>query len=271
MKRFLKLNTDAFINSFRQDINFLYIILADILFYASTLMMVLFVFPVMVMDKFEVFYATLLMQAKATAASFPETISNLNSLGITFVVLLFLFVLFIIILHAAFKGLIWYLIKNNVINLKDFFRNYFLRYVLTSIILCISFVALFYLSFQIFKQDYFIMFFLFVQIPFYIGVYFISGTELIREKKLFVSLKKTLYLMFAKVKYMIIPVCMFLLIFAGIFVILVGLSIPLEYIGLPGNYFAVLSMFIYIVFFNWAKFYFNHIIESIESLKITKK
>jgi len=238
MKKFLKLNTDAFINSFKQDINFLYIILADILFYAVTLLMMLFVFPLMVIDRFELFYATLLMQAKATAASFPETMSNLNSLGISFVVSLFLFVLLIILLHAAFKGSIWHLINTRKINFKDFFRNYFLRYVLASIILCISFVALFYLSFQIFKQDYFIIFFLFVQSPFYLGVYFISGAVLLREKKLFVSLKKTLYLMFAKLKYMIIPVCVFLLIFTIILVILVGLSIPLEYIGLPGKYFA---------------------------------
>jgi hypothetical protein len=254
VKQYFKTSFDDYVNSIKLDRRFLYVILVDILFYGILLGSFVLFFSMFFMTEFAQFYNGI----TSLPADFGgSAASDLGKQGWVLFLTFTLYLVFVTLFYAFFKGLIHKIIQEKKFKLKiitEYIKNGFLRFFSLNLFILLFSIIFFYSSFSIFRQEIFPIILLFVQIPFTLHFILVSHQTILNEKKFFAGLKKSFGVAIKKIHYFIIP---YIVILIELFFVLIIMYFAAK---LPSKIFTLISLILLLIFANWMKVYLHKII-----------
>ncbi len=254
---YLKRSGRDFMGSFRTKRQFHFVILLDMVFYGIIAAIVFIILPVFFIQRFSAFYETLMMYSQVPSEFKGSAVSGLSSQGLhLFIWVVGLFIL-IVLSYSFFKGLIWKIVTSGKLSRKivvEFARKNLARYALMGAFLSLIFIFIFYLSYSALKTNAFTIFLLFILFPLGIHIFLVFQPVLIIRRLFWRSFAKTFAVAFGRIYLFIIPYVLIAIVLAVVFILTSLIS------NLPKPFSGILTLLLFVLFFNWSKYYLAEII-----------
>jgi hypothetical protein len=257
VKKYFKTSFQKYISSIKLDRKFIYVMFTDILFYGILLGSFILFFAGYFMNELAEFYNVMTNTPNLFES---EIASDLGKQGWVLFFIFSIYLIFVTVFYAFFKGLIHKIIQEKKFKLKlivEYLKNGFLRFFSLNLFILILSIVFFYISSSIFKQEVFV-FMLIIQFFFTVHFILISHSIIINEKKLFPGIKKSFRIAIKKIHHFILP---YLIISIELFFVLVLMRFSAY---LPTKIFTLISLILLLIFVNWMKVYLNIIISKLK-------